>query len=383
MLIRLIKQNVPMDSFLEWLHCLVLMDDTVIIATSRQSLLQKLTYLEKYCNEYGMIMNQKKTKLLVVNGDEQDRLPIQLGEVTIHNAQSYVYLGAVVTEDGSTASSIQKHAKDKEYNLNKLLIFLASNYDAPFYVKRKVFYAAFSSAILYSMESWVGYSTKPIESLYMKGVKALLGVRSSTPDNLCLLEAGLPPLHSLVHQAQGRFFRKMMHRMDLEDDPIGHILRLIEREDPWMWERIKEVRLVDDHVKVGMKSLHDAVSSDVCRRSTTYKLLNPDLSVHKLYVQSSLYIQDSLRIGFTRVRLSSHRLRVETGRWSRIPRCDRLCSCGQFQDEEHILICRKNITVLKDYSYTEGHLGLTHLFGKLDVKHLTLLTKLLDVTERH
>ena len=103
MLIRLIKQNVPMDSFLEWLHCLVLMDDTVIIATSRQSLLQKLTYLEKYCNEYGMIMNQKKTKLLVVNGDEQDRLPIQLGEVTIHNAQSYVYLGAVVTEDGSTA----------------------------------------------------------------------------------------------------------------------------------------------------------------------------------------------------------------------------------------------------------------------------------------
>ena len=36
-------------------------------------------------------------------------------------------LGAVVT------------SKDKEYNVNKLLIFLASNFDAPFYVKRKVY----------------------------------------------------------------------------------------------------------------------------------------------------------------------------------------------------------------------------------------------------
>ena len=75
---------------------------------------------------------------------------------------------------------------------------------------------------------WIILSTKPIEAMYMKGLKALLGVRSSTPDKLCLLEAGLPPLHSVIYQAQGRFFRKKLYRMDLDDDPLGLVLRLIE-----------------------------------------------------------------------------------------------------------------------------------------------------------
>ena len=43
---------------------------------------------------------------------------------------------------------------------------------------------------------------------------------------------------------------------------------------------------------------------------------------------------------FTRLRLSSHRLRIETGRWSRIPRENRLCACGVIQDEAHaIQVC--------------------------------------------
>ena len=33
-----------------------------------------------------------------------------------------------------------------------------------------------------------------------------------------------------------------------------------------------------------------------------------------------------------------YRLRVETGRWSRINLQDRLCECGQIQTEEHVLL---------------------------------------------
>ena len=41
---------------------------------------------------------------------------------------------------------------------------------------------------------------------------------------------------------------------------------------------------------------------------------------------------------FTRSRLSSHRLKIETGRWARIEPEDRLCMCGQIQTEEHVLL---------------------------------------------
>ena len=52
------------------------------------------------------------------------------------------------------------------------------------------------------------------------------------------------------------------------------------------------------------------------------------------------YIPDYLRITFTRFRLSSHRLRVEVGRWSRTPREERVCACGTgVQDEFHLFQC--------------------------------------------
>ncbi len=43
-------------------------------------------------------------------------------------------------------------------------------------------------------------------------------------------------------------------------------------------------------------------------------------------------------VACTRIRLSSHRLRVETGRWDRIPFENRTCLCGAVQTEEHVLL---------------------------------------------
>jgi len=51
----------------------------------------------------------------------------------------------------------------------------------------------------------------------------------------------------------------------------------------------------------------------------------------------STSIPDRDQLWATQLRLSSHRLVIETGRWSRIPRDNRLCSCGAIQTEEHVI----------------------------------------------
>ena len=62
-----------------------------------------------------------------------------------------------------------------------------------------------------------------------------------------------------------------------------------------------------------------------------------------------------VRVTLTRFRTSSHRLAIETGRWSRIPPEQRLCDCGRPQTEEHA-ICTCPLTAnvrerfLLDYS---------------------------------
>ena len=46
------------------------------------------------------------------------------------------------------------------------------------------------------------------------------------------------------------------------------------------------------------------------------------------------------------MRLSSHTLRIEMGRWSRTPRDLRLCQCGEIETEEHSLcMCDLNAHV--------------------------------------
>ena len=55
----------------------------------------------------------------------------------------------------------------------------------------------------------------------MTGVKSLLGVRVTTPNLTCLLEAGKPSLKALVREKQARFFNKIQQRNGMLVTPCG------------------------------------------------------------------------------------------------------------------------------------------------------------------
>ena len=59
-------------------------------------------------------------------------------------------------------------------------------------------------------------------------------------------------------------------------------------------------------------------------------------------IQSFATVPEWQRIAFTRFRLSSHRLRIETGRWSRLPREQILCDCGANEPQDE----KTRVTVL-------------------------------------
>ena len=71
-LVRKMKTCCGIDGFLGLIHYLLLMDDTVILATTREMCLKKLGILQKFCIESGMIINQSKTKFMVINGTQDD-----------------------------------------------------------------------------------------------------------------------------------------------------------------------------------------------------------------------------------------------------------------------------------------------------------------------
>ena len=97
-LIWMPKDRCAPGGFLKWLHVLMLMDDTVILATSRERLIEKLYILDAFCESHGMIINESKTKFMLIHGGVRDRMPIKISSRMIEQWDQYVYLGSILPQ---------------------------------------------------------------------------------------------------------------------------------------------------------------------------------------------------------------------------------------------------------------------------------------------
>ena len=147
---------------------------------------------------------------------------------------------------------------------------MSANHDAPFSVKKKVFEAAFSSAILYGCETWLKVPLKPVETLYMTGVKTMLGVRTTTPNLMCLLEAGLPSVQAMIREKQAKFLRRMGTRQGMPDDPLWFALEMTKQENRVMNSHMEQVMNVLDHISTDKEELMERVRSNEGSKYRTY-----------------------------------------------------------------------------------------------------------------
>ena len=101
----------------------MLMDDTVLLATSREKITKKVTLLVQFCKKYGMIINESKTKLMVINGTIIDKQPIVVSNMSLRHCDTYIYLGSPFTSDGSLSSAVKSHVQEKMAHFHKFIAF--------------------------------------------------------------------------------------------------------------------------------------------------------------------------------------------------------------------------------------------------------------------
>ena len=144
-MIKMIKEKVPTDGYLGNLHALMLMDDTVILATSRERCIDKLNAVLDYCDNYGMVINEKKTKFMVINHTSEDELPLITQNKKMEYCKNYLYLGSWFTDDGKQESMLKLHEPKLVSTMNMFAIFCSVNMEMPYYYKSLVMDAATSS----------------------------------------------------------------------------------------------------------------------------------------------------------------------------------------------------------------------------------------------
>jgi hypothetical protein len=309
-----------------------------------------------------MKLNEVKTKFMVVNGSVGDKQPLQVSSLnnqmscSIEICDKYTYLGSIFTADGKVISAIKEHAANKQKHLWKLVSFFKKNYDVSFLVKKKVFNACFISSLSYGCESWVNVNVRSVEQLYHRAVKALLCVRTTTANHLCLVELGLPKLVDFVKQRQHNFFTRMMQeREGMEnEDPLMHVLQLVRQSNTSSWKYIQNLLQGNINFETqGIEHLQDYIKVNVASKSkfATYISMNETLESPPLYNGE---IPEYRRISVTRLRLVAHQLKIETGRWSRLERDRRLCTCGEVQTERHVIeVCQLSEHVRQNHPNTD------------------------------
>ena len=219
-----VHRKCPSDGFLKWISSLLLMDDTVLLSTTRERCTKDIKILTDFCNRSGMVSKQSKTNFMVINGTGEDRAPKRVSDLMVENCTTYTYLGVIFTQYGKVESSVKEHVLSKQKHVTNFAAFVTKNSDFPLWVKRKVLDAAVMSTILYGCESWLESGMNVAQSVYNTALKTLLCVRPTTPNDLVLLELEYPSLQAKVKNIQQKFLSRMLRdRGGIPDDPFYNI----------------------------------------------------------------------------------------------------------------------------------------------------------------
>ena len=225
-LIKAIK-SCDADGWLGDLSCLMFMDDTTLLATSRQAMAEKLQKLIEYCRSYGMSVNTKKTKYMAINTTDQD--PFTLDGNSIDRVDTYCFLGASISAH-PVSKQVSNEMARRSTQERKFYSFLSAHRDAPYSVKQTVWNSATLSAITYGAESWWRHNIKSTKACYMRTIKQLLGVRTQTSNDLCLVEAGLPAIQQKIVKRQRHFWSRTSKATWYNESPLKKALIINLRE---------------------------------------------------------------------------------------------------------------------------------------------------------
>ena len=108
----------------------------------------------------------------------------------------------------------------------------------------------------------------------------------------------------------------------MDDDPFGFVMRMVI--DTRYNTKAYVTELIENNIDdcaVSMDTLKDNVKRSLTSRRITYlNTMNPHLTVRSIYTDKH-NINETHPITFTRFRILSHSLAIETGRWNRRAIC--------------------------------------------------------------
>ena len=342
--------------------CLLYADDLVIFSTTKKGLQEKLNHLHEYCQKWGIAINKDKTKVVIfTKKDPQIKHFFRCGESIIETADEYKYLGVILHKNGSLIRAQEHLSKQATKALHAFRrTFHRTEIDVNIILK--MYDSLITPISTYGGEIWFPHRSETKKTLNLSDLfKECLSTKfhhEQVHSKFCKQTLGvhkkamlLPVLGEL-----GRFpitlniicnvITYWLHILDISQTShlrviYDHIYVHSQDHDPWVSFVKQSLHMLGlNHVwknqfTFSVRRLRYIISEKLETKYIEYWKEKVNMSSKlKFYrtavkgYQTAAYLSIAdikYKQALCKLRISAHDLKIETGRYTNIPKENRLC----------------------------------------------------------
>lgn len=355
--------------------------------------------------KWKLTVNVEKTKIMIFRkgGQLTGREIFTFKGSQIEVVENFNYLGFVMTSKGTYRKGIENLASKglkSVCSLNNIIKDMC----IPLKMTFDLFDTYVTSVLNYCCELWGFSSADNIERLHRKFLKQKLGVKMATSNNGLYGETGRLPLiisrkiriikywfkliscydnNCILYAIYVNMLRKCDNNESNWLSNIKEMLRQTGFNDVWLFrDSVINVKCFIAQFRLRLKDIYTTQWRETVNTSSGLSLYREIKTVFEISDYLAVLDNFKHRQAISKMRLSSHKLNIERGRYTRIPRQDRkceLCNRNDIEDEYHFMIvCDVYSDLRRDYipPYYTNRPSMFKFVKLLNVKSKQLLHKI-------
>ena len=355
------------------LYLFLFADDAVLFSNTLEGLQLSLDKLQAYCERWNLTVNVDKTKIMVFRkgGILSRREKWLYNGADIELVNQFNYLGIIFTPGGSFIQAT-KTLSDKALRALCSLLSITKHLDIPLNIMINLFDSYVCSILNYASEIWGRTSAVRIDRVQRKFCKWTLNVKQSTNNLAVCSDLGIYPLIierkirivkywlKLISNKCDNIILNTVYRIMLGDASKGAVNWLYKVKNLLESAGFAEIRMFPDSV-IGNKFIPilrqifmDIYIANWREGMNACSSISLFINVKYSYQQAPyIYklLNKTYRNALAKLRLSSHPLLIETGRYSGIQRENRkciYCDMDDIEDKFHFVCKCTNYTMSRN-----------------------------------